>query len=338
MLAKMKRLAPPDSDGRAATLRIQSSGRSYLRILKVRDLAKSFTGRRIFSNISFEILRGDRVGLIGPNGSGKSTLVRIITGELEPDAGEVRVGGNVTPAYFDQELSILDSEDTVLDSVWEEKPQAEAGELRSYLGRYLFSGDEVFKSVSALSGGEKSRLALAKILLLPANFLILDEPTNHLDIPSCERLEEALSEYDGATLIISHDRFFLDKTVTKILSLENGSLRVFSGNYSEFAAAMAAEKQAAEFALLDERKELEKKARLNEWEERKEKRRVRKQIERLETEIYRTETELKETEIMLQDEDVQSDWERLTALQESRTRLQKKLDDLLWKYDEFDVE
>jgi len=165
----------------------------------------------------------------------------------------------VTPAYFDQDLSILNNDDTVLDSVWEEKPQAEAGELRSYLGRYLFSGDDVFKSVSALSGGEKSRLALAKILLLPANFLLLDEPTNHLDIPSCERLEEALLEYDGATLIISHDRYFLDKTVTKILALENGTLRVSTGNYSEYAEAVARKEKEAATAVDTEEKELEKK-------------------------------------------------------------------------------
>jgi ATP-binding cassette subfamily F protein 3 len=305
-------------------------------MLEVKGLSKSFVGRKIFSDVSFEILRGDKVGLIGPNGSGKSTLVKIITGELEQDHGEVKVGGNVTPAYFDQDLSILNNNDTVLDSVWEEKPQAEAGELRSYLGRYLFSGEDVFKSVSALSGGEKSRLALAKILLLPANFLLLDEPTNHLDIPSCERLEEALAEYDGATLIISHDRYFLDQTVTKILALENGTLRMFTGNYSEYAEAVASEEQEAATAVNTEEKELEKKARLDEWEELKEKRRIRKRFEKLEKEICETENKLKEIDIMLDDEAVQTDWEKLNELQESRAEHRKKLDDLMRKYDKFE--
>ncbi len=336
MLAKMKRLAPPDADGRTAAVRIQSSGRSYLRILEARGLSKSFAGRGIFSDVSFEIQRGDKVGLIGPNGSGKSTLVKILTGELEADDGEVTVGGNVTPAYFDQELSILSDDDTVLDSVWEEQPQAEAGELRSYLGRYLFSGDDVFKSVSALSGGEKSRLALAKILLLPANFLILDEPTNHLDIPSCERLEQALSKYDGAALVISHDRYFLDKTVNRIFVLESGSLRIFEGNYSEYAEAAAREAQVSETIAFDDHREQEKKARLEEWKELKEKRRLRKQVERLENDIYVTENRIKEIDALLEDESVQKDWEKLTELQETRCRLEEKLDDLIWKYNEFE--
>ncbi len=338
MLAKMKRLAPPNGDGKTAILRIKSSGRSHLKMVEVKGLTKSFVGRGIFSDVSLEIQRGDKIGLIGPNGSGKSTLVKIITGELEPDTGEVKVGGNVRPAYFDQDLSILNNEDTVLDSVWEEKPQADAGELRSYLGKYLFSGDEVFKSVSALSGGEKSRLALAKILLLPANFLILDEPTNHLDIPSCERLEEALAEYDGAALIISHDRYFLDKTVKKIFALENGRLRIFPTDYSGYAKIVAKEKQASRVVIYDEQKELEKKARLDEWEELKEKRRVRKRIEKLESEIHKTENRLREIDALLEDETVQKDWEKLSELQDSKAELERRLDNLMWEYDESEAE
>jgi ATP-binding cassette subfamily F protein 3 len=235
-------------------------------------------------------------------------------------------------------LSILNDEDTVLDSVWAEKPQAEAGELRSYLGRYLFSGDDVFKSVSALSGGEKSRLALARILLLPANFLILDEPTNHLDIPSCERLEEALSEYDGAALIISHDRHFLDSTVTRIFALENGKLRPFDGNYSDYAAAIAREEQAMQAAARDEQKDQQKKARVEEWRELKERRRIRKRLEKLESDISRTESRLTEIDRLLEDESVQRDWERLNRLQQTKTELEKQLDDLIWEYGEFESE
>ncbi|MCK4655542.1 MAG: ABC-F family ATP-binding cassette domain-containing protein, partial [candidate division Zixibacteria bacterium] len=160
--------------------------------------------------------------------------------------------------------------------------------------------------------------------------------TNHLDIPSCERLEEALAEYDGATLIISHDRYFLDRTVTKIFALENGTLRMFTGNYSEYAAAVASEEQEAVTTVNAEEKELEKKARLDEWEELKEKRRIRKRFEKLEKEIYETEKKLKEIDIMLDDEIVQTDWEKLHELQESRAELRKKLDDLMRKYDRFE--
>ena len=336
MLSKLKRLAPPDRDTKAATVRIESAGRSYKKILEAKDLKKSFQGRTIFSDISLLIERGEKVGLIGPNGSGKSTLVKIITGELEPDFGEVSIGGNVTPAYFDQELSIIDEGDTVIDSVWEEKPDAKAGELRSYLGRYLFSGEDVFKSVAALSGGEKSRLALAKILLLPANFLILDEPTNHLDIPSCERLEEALSEYEGAALIVSHDRFFLDKTVNRIFELRNGTLTMFDGNYSEYADWKARQQEYVPSHEDVEKKTKEREERLENWKGLKDKRRIRKQFEKLEQDIYDTEAEIYEIKRKLEDESIQSDWEMLANLQEDRQRLERKLDDLLNDYDNFE--
>lgn len=338
MLSKIKRLTAPESDGKSAALRIESSGRSYRKLLEVSGLSKSFVGRTIFSDISFEIERGEKIGLIGPNGSGKSTLVKIITGELEPDDGQFTIGGNVKPAYFDQELSIIASDDTVIDSIWEEKPLAEAGELRSYLGKYLFSGEDVFKSVAALSGGEKSRLALAKIFLLPANFLILDEPTNHLDISSCERLEEALSEYDGAALIVSHDRFFLDKTVSKIFVLENGSLKVVDGNYSEYVRKREAEETAAHLETEAEDRLIEKEARLNEWKDLKEKRRIRKQFEKLESDIHDKEQKILEIMDMLEDESIQSDWEKLAELQKSRQRHEAELDELLRQYDEFKLE
>lgn len=336
MLAKMKRLDRPSSDGRAAALNIQSSGRSHLKLLTARNVSKEFSGREIFSDVTLEIERGEKVGLIGPNGSGKSTLVKIITGELEPDSGEVKVGGNVIPAYFDQELSILNPNDTVIDSVWEEKPTALATELRSYLGRYLFEGEDVFKKVSALSGGEKSRLALARIFLLPANFLILDEPTNHLDIPSCEQLEHALAEYDGAALVISHDRYFLDRTVSRIYAFEGYSLRLFLGNYSYYAGKKAEEMEALK--TVSEEKLREKDERKNEWEQLKEKRRIRKQFEKLESRILQTEDSISEIEDLLANEDVQRDWERLASLQESKARLASELEALYREYDEFEHE
>jgi ATP-binding cassette subfamily F protein 3 len=339
MLSKLKRLAPADTDRRAATVKIESSGRSHLKILEARGLTMSFTGRTIFDDLSFSIQRGEKIGLIGPNGCGKSTLVKIVTGELEPDAGQFEIGGNVTPAYFDQELSIIDGDETVLDSVWEEKPLAEAGELRSYLGGYLFSGDDVFKSVSALSGGEKSRLALAKIFLLPANFLILDEPTNHLDIPSCERLEEALSNYDGAALIVSHDRYFLDKTVSTILAFENGGLRRYDGNYSEYVEQKAKLKAAAVAVRVDPVKRAsEKEARIDEWRSLKDKRRVRKQLEKLEEDIRSTEGRLADIDSELDNEDVQRDWQRLHDLQDLKDKLEDELLELLRQYDDFEIE
>ncbi len=338
MLSKLKRLASPDKEKQTASVKIESSGRSHLKLLEICDVSRSFHGRQVFSDVSFKIERGQKVGLIGPNGSGKSTLVKIITGELDPDSGEVRIGGNVTPAYFDQDLSIIDEDDTVIDSVWEEKPHAEAGELRSYLGGYLFSGEDVFKKVSALSGGEKSRLALAKIFLLPANFLILDEPTNHLDIQSCEKLEEALAQYDGAALVVSHDRFFLEKTVTSILSLEEGRLTEFEGSYNEFAEWRERQNQpVATVEDLREAAEL-RDQRIEDWRTLKDKRRVRKQFEKLEDDIHSTETSIADTEALLLDESIHSDWERLAELQQRKRDLDARLEVLLKEYDEFEHE
>jgi ATP-binding cassette subfamily F protein 3 len=338
MLSKLKRLASPDKEKQVASVNIESSGRSHLKLLEVCDVSRSFHGRQVFSSVSFKIERGQKVGLIGPNGSGKSTLVKIITGELDPDSGEVRIGGNVAPAYFDQDLSIIDEDDTVIDSVWEEKPHAEAGELRSYLGGYLFSGEDVFKKVSALSGGEKSRLALAKIFLLPANFLILDEPTNHLDIQSCERLEEALAEYDGAALVVSHDRFFLEKTVTSILSLEDEHLTQFKGSYSEFVEWKERQNQPV-VTVEDLREAAERRdQRIEDWRTLKDKRRVRKQFEKLEDDIHAIETSITDTEVLLLDESIQSDWERLAELQQRKKDLHARLEVLLKEYDEFEHE
>jgi len=336
MLSKLKRLAPVEKTGRAASVKMESAGRSHLKILKVDGLAKSFHGRNIFRNVNMEIERGDKVGLIGPNGCGKSTFVRIVTGELESDGGNVTVGGNVVPAYFDQELSILNDGSTVLDSVWEEKPEAKASELRSYLGKYLFSGEDVFKKVSTLSGGEKSRLALAKILLLPANFLILDEPTNHLDIESCQQLEKAIKEFEGATLIISHDRYFLDNTVDKLYSFEGGQLGFYMGNFSYYSDKR---REAAGYTEVESPEEIRKKEeRISEWQDLKEKRRVRKQFEKLEQQIIDTEVAIDDIDRLLDDEDIQRDWERLHQLQADRVDLERRLKELFEEYERFEEE
>jgi ATP-binding cassette subfamily F protein 3 len=234
-LGRMKRLAAPRGDSAGSTINVQSSGRSYAHVISVDNVALGYGSEPVASDLAFDIYRGDKIGLIGRNGSGKSTILKALIGELMPISGEVKLGNNVDVAYFDQELSDLNLAVTVLDSLWEMDPMAPAEQIRSALGRFGFTGEDPFKLVSALSGGEKTKLSLARLLYHPANFIIFDEPTNHLDIDSRETLEEALINYDGSCLIVSHDRYFLDRVVDKIMHLEAGRLTAYPGNYSYFA-------------------------------------------------------------------------------------------------------
>jgi ATP-binding cassette subfamily F protein 3 len=221
-------------ESRAAGFDLKAVARAGDNVLAVKDLAVGYDGVKIAGDISFLLRRGERVGIIGPNGSGKTTFLKTILGELEPVEGGLTWGANVHPAYFDQELSSLDRSSTVIDELRIVAPRDAEGELRNYLANFLFTGEEVFKPVAALSGGEKSRLALAKIIYSQANVLLLDEPTNHLDIPSREALEQALSEYTGTIITISHDRYFLDRIATEILHFENGGATYHAGSYSDY--------------------------------------------------------------------------------------------------------
>ncbi len=233
-LNRIKRLPPPRSEGKTTNLPMQLSGRSFAHVLAVENVTLGYGSTAVVTGVSFDIYRGDRVGLIGPNGSGKTTILKALCGELAPISGDIRLGTNVDVAYFDQELADLDPELTVLDTVWTADPTAEMGRMRSFLGRFGFSGDDSLKPVAALSGGEKTKLALARLLYRPANFLIFDEPTNHLDLDSREVLEKALIEFDGSCLIVSHDRYFLDRVIDRIFYLKNTSLQIFEGNYTYF--------------------------------------------------------------------------------------------------------
>ncbi|MFP4008932.1 MAG: ATP-binding cassette domain-containing protein, partial [Spirulinaceae cyanobacterium] len=203
------------------------------------------------------IERGDRVAFLGPNGAGKSTLLRLIMGMHEADEGWVGIGKhNVIPGYFEQnQAEALALDKTAIDTIHDEVPDWKNEEVRTLLGRFLFSGDTVFKPVGALSGGEKARLALAKMLLHPANLLLLDEPTNHLDIPAKEMLETALQEYDGTVVIVSHDRYFISKVANKIVEIRDGELLVYNGDYHYYLDKIA-EEQAKE----RQQKEAEKRA------------------------------------------------------------------------------
>ena len=330
MLSKLDPLQNPQGPGKDMKLSIQSSGRSWLKILEVKNVEKSFSHKTLFEKINFTLLRGDKIGLIGPNGCGKTTLIRMITGQQQPDDGEIVIGNNVDYTYYDQELLGLDLESSVIDLIWEEKPDATAEELRSYLGRFLFTSEDIFRQVKSLSGGEKSRLALAKIFYNPANFLILDEPTNHLDIPSCQMLERALLEFEGAVLIISHDRYFLDHTVKRIFAVEHKNIREYPGNFSYYW-----EKKLAQLdAMNGEVQKKENSQTKADWAKLKDRRRHQKRIERMEQEIVFAEARLDEISEQLVDPSNAADWEKLTALQVEKNTLEKELEDLYHQYEE----
>lgn len=223
-------------DERVGDFRLHSVARAGDNVLSVDDLSIGYQANVLAAGVSFMLRRGERLGIIGPNGSGKTTLLKTILGELKAISGGLTWGANVNIEYFDQELSSLDLGSTVIEEIAAVAPRATPGELRSYLAKFLFTGDDILKPVVALSGGEQSRLALAKLIYSRANVLVMDEPTNHLDIPSREAFERALAEYHGTIITVSHDRYFLDKLATEILHFENGASTYHNGSYSDFYA------------------------------------------------------------------------------------------------------
>ena len=256
------------------------------------ELAVGFPNVTLVSGIDVTIERGDRLGIIGGNGTGKTTLIRTLTDQLEPLAGSYTWGHNVATAYYDQHLSDLDPEHDVIQEMGTAMRTADDPALRSYLARFLFTNDEVFKRVSALSGGERSRLSLAKLISGGANTLLLDEPTNHLDIPSREALESALLEFPGTLFVISHDRYFLDKICDRLLNVEDGRATLFDGTYSEWADERALARSEARERDKAEREAAKREPTPAVKNPTKRSERASRAIEKLEAEIAEVEAEI----------------------------------------------
>ncbi len=256
-LDKIERIEAPDGGVRTLQFRFPPAPRSGREVIEVRELTHSYGDKILFLGANLLIERGDRIAFLGPNGAGKSTLLHLLMGMEEPVEGTIKLGDhNVLPSYFEQnQAEALDLNKTVMETIHDEVPQWTNEEVRTLLGRFLFTGDMVYKKVGSLSGGEKARLALAKMLLRPANLLILDEPTNHLDIPAKEMLEDALKTYDGTVVIVSHDRYFISQVANKIVEIRDGELVLYRGDYHYYLDKIAEEKQRAKLEAIEAEKE-----------------------------------------------------------------------------------
>ena len=232
-LEKIDRIKAPDSLPSSMKFSLEAGIESGNDVLHVKKLSKSFADKKLFQNVSFQLKKGEKVCLIGPNGIGKTTLFKILLNQLDYDEGSFRLGTNVKISYYDQEQQNISYDKTIIDEISDAYPSLTLGEIRNILAAFLFTGDDVFKKISTLSGGERGRVSLCKMMLSEGNFLLLDEPTNHLDLLSKEILEDAINGYTGTILYISHDRYFINKTASKILELSLG-VTEYLGNYDYY--------------------------------------------------------------------------------------------------------
>ncbi|QYX33208.1 ABC-F family ATP-binding cassette domain-containing protein [Sphaerospermopsis torques-reginae] len=261
-LEKVERIEAPTAGVRTLHFRFPPAPRSGREVVEIKDLTHTYGDKILFLGANLLIERGDRIAFLGPNGAGKSTLLKMIMGVEPPTEGTVKLGDhNVIPGYFEQnQAEALDLNKTVMQTIHDEVPDWTNEEVRTLLGRFLFAGDTVFKKVGALSGGEKARLALAKMLLEPVNLIILDEPTNHLDIPAKEMMEEALQNYDGTVIVVSHDRYFISQVANKIVEIRDGEFRVYLGDYHYYLRKIEEEKEQAKLAAIEAEKAAKKAA------------------------------------------------------------------------------
>jgi ATP-binding cassette, subfamily F, member 3 len=326
MLERMERIENANNL-ETANFKLKPAARTGDHVLVLDKLAIGFPARTLARDLSLMLRRGERLGIIGGNGTGKTTLLRTVLGEHRPLAGEARWGSGVNIGYYDQRLLLIDDRNTVIDELRSVASSSITdGELRGFLGRFLFTGDDAFKPVSALSGGEKGRLALAKLIYSHANVLVLDEPTNHLDISSREALEAALNDYSGTIITVSHDRYFLDRVATQILFFGEKGIEHFDGSYSEFYRAhhqVLAEEQAREA----EAQKTERVARKSQAAPKKAKPKEPAAAQ-IEAEIQSVEAEQQEIVALLSSDEVAQDRDRLFELSEKYQVLDDRLKEL----------
>ncbi|MGJ7923202.1 ABC-F family ATP-binding cassette domain-containing protein [Neobacillus sp. LXY-4] len=339
-LDRMDVMNRPAGNEKSATFSFDIEKQSGNEVLNVNAVAVGYDNEKVAENISFRITRGESIALVGPNGVGKSTLLKTIVQKLNLLAGDFRYGSNITIGYYDQEQAELTSNKRVLNELWDEYPLKSEKEVRTVLGNFLFSGDDVLKIVSTLSGGEKARLALAKLMMQKANFLILDEPTNHLDLDSKEVLENALIDYPGTILFVSHDRYFINRIVTKVLELSKSGATEYLGDYDYYI-----EKKLE----LEELKALETETKgkntaqdpipaKNSYQQDKETKKLERQrkrrIEEIEARIEALETVISTNDQLLCDPEVYQDHEKVAQLNGENEQAKLELEELMEEWAE----
>lgn len=334
-LDKIDVLDKPELYRKKAKISFNPSVVSGNDVIQIKDVSIGFDDRLLFKDVNLDIYRGEKVALIGPNGIGKSTLFKIIMEELSPFSGEIKLGTNVNVSYFHQEQKTLDLNNTIIEEIWKDNTNLTQTEIRSMLGAFLFENDDVFKQISSLSGGERARVAILKLILSKANFLLLDEPTNHLDIDSKEVLEEALNNYTGTIFTISHDRYFLNTVVDKILVLNQDGITEYLGNYDYY---MAKKKELEEINTVIEEETEKTKTQIREEkrkerEERERQKKNRNKIANTEKEIEEIEIKIGELDKLLCLEEIYSNPEKSKKVSLQKSNLENRLSELyeLWE-------
>ncbi len=355
MLDKMEILDKPFEEAAGMRILLKPDTVSGNDVLFVEHLSKSFDGEYLFQDISMDIRRGERVALIGDNGAGKTTILKIINGLLPADTCELRLGAKVHIGYYDQEHQVLHDEKTIFEEISDDYPSLNNTRIRNVLAAFLFTGDDVFKQIKTLSGGERGRVSMAKLMLSHANFLILDEPTNHLDIQSREILEEALQNYEGTVLYVSHDRYFINQTATRILDLTGGGLNSYTGNYDDYIekkehpsidssggfktdggslaplsdfTGSSAEEVSTNFGQTSGKDDY-----LRQKEELAKERKRQNQIKRIENRIAEIETRINELDELLNRENIATDVEQLMTINEAHETLDTELLELMEQWE-----
>ncbi len=334
-LEKIDRLEAPTADPKTMNLTLSPQIESGNDVLQIKSVKKSFGTKPLFNGLDLDIKKGDKIALLGANGIGKTTLLKIILGEISPDAGQIKPGGNVKIGYYEQERESLDENKTIFEEMKDTYPEIKDLEIRNTLAAFLFSGDAIFKNIGMLSGGEKGRLYLAKIMLSGANFLIMDEPTNHLDIYSKDILERAIISFEGTVLYVSHDRYFINRTANKTIELNESGLTTYFGNYDyyfqkkkELNLDIAKNTNAASVGSVQKEKWLENK------QTQSENRKRLSDISKLEREIDKLENKIKSIEVLLDSPEVNTDPMKAQSAYAQKEEAEEKLMEIYEKWEE----
>lgn len=332
LLDKMDLIENPEIYKNSMKLKLVPEVESGKDVLTISDLSMGFNDKILFDDIKLNVYKGDKIGLIGKNGVGKTTLFKIICNNLEAIKGKCGLGARVSIGYYDQEQKTLSNQNTVMDEFWDAYPKMNNFEVRSHLAKFNFFDEDLFKSVGELSGGERARLELLKLMLSKSNFLLLDEPTNHLDIESKEVLENAIVDYSGTVLIISHDRYFLNKVVNKIWYLEDGKITEFYGNYDYFLEKLNEKNEAEEKIISKTEIEKEKKKKK---EKEKEERAKKQKLKEIENKIFEIEEKIEICNKDIQNPEIFNDKDKFLQIGEDLSKLIKEKEKLYLEWENY---